>query len=216
MLRSKEDCSILYRIVRSPLSAWLAEHITELRFNHDHLPGYSLWTALVRILPACRDVQHRFDAGPGRMSHSAALKSSLQSITFLLLDNCTFPSFRILLRILADITRLEAITFRNIQWSDDRLLTADAARNTCTGAFSRVRSVKMETCTNNLAVPAWILAATSTRHSFTRRQAAGPAVPAETWTIIEFIQTFLGESTIQSSRFDVKEATLGEPDLSRY
>ncbi|EKM55017.1 uncharacterized protein PHACADRAFT_255319 [Phanerochaete carnosa HHB-10118-sp] len=62
-------------------------------------------------------------------------------------------------------------------------------------------------CTNNIAVPAWILATASTRHSFTRRRMAGPAVPAETWALIELIQTFLDDSELGRSNFYVNRAT---------
>ncbi|EKM61725.1 uncharacterized protein PHACADRAFT_248502, partial [Phanerochaete carnosa HHB-10118-sp] len=58
-----------------------------------------------------------------------------------------------------------------------------------------------------MVVPAWMLAAASTRHSFSRRRTAGPAVPAETCAIIELIRTFFDDSELALSRFDVKEAT---------
>ncbi|EKM59958.1 uncharacterized protein PHACADRAFT_206173 [Phanerochaete carnosa HHB-10118-sp] len=161
--------------------------------------------SLVRILPACRHVGHNFHGDPGRILHSAALKSSLQSITSLELNNCSFPSLRILLRILGHITCLKDVTFAIVKWSDDQLTTADTASNVCTGGFDHIRSVMMRSCTNNTAVPAWILAAASTRHSFARRRTPGPAVPAETWAIIELIQTFLGGSVF-SSEYHVKEA----------
>ncbi|EKM55064.1 uncharacterized protein PHACADRAFT_94695, partial [Phanerochaete carnosa HHB-10118-sp] len=217
LLAGEEDCRILFRIVRSPLSAWLKEHITELRFDHHHLHDHRLWIALVSVLPACRRIEHNFKDDPGRISYSAALKSSLRSITSLTLVNCSFPSPQILLRILADITDLEAVTLVDVKWPDDRLTTAaGTANNVCTGAFSHVRSVTMRRCTNNLVVPAWILAAASTRHSFTRRQPAGLAVPAETRAIIQLIQVFLGDGTISSSEFNTKQATPGEFELSPY
>ncbi|EKM48466.1 uncharacterized protein PHACADRAFT_266342 [Phanerochaete carnosa HHB-10118-sp] len=105
-LITEGDDRTLYGIVRSPLSAWLAEHIAVLHFFKIGPRGYPLWTALLRLLPACRDISHRFGVEPIRvsLSHSAGLKSSLRSITSLTLRNCNFPSLQILLRILADIT----------------------------------------------------------------------------------------------------------------
>lgn len=209
---------MLYRIVRSPLSVWLAEHITGLFFVYIKSPGYPLWTALVRLLPACRTIY--LDSGDKpvcvSLSQSADLKSSLRSITSLILHNFSFPSFRIVLRMLADITYLKEVVFDRVVWSDDGPTTADTARNVCTGAFSHVRSVEMYGCTNNTTVPAWIFAATSTRHSFTRRPAAGQAVPAETWAIIRLIRMFLDNSTLRFSQFDVKEATASELGSSLY
>ncbi|EKM60400.1 uncharacterized protein PHACADRAFT_189534 [Phanerochaete carnosa HHB-10118-sp] len=214
-LQSEEDCRMLYNVVRSPLSAWLVEHITKLLFYRISPPSYPLCTALLRLLPACRHTLHSFSFKSDRvsLSHNAALKSSLRSITSLTLWDCRFPSFRILLRILGDITYLEKVDFLKVEWSDDRLTTAS---NICTGAFSYIRTVKINLCTNNLAVPAWILAATSTRHSFTRRRTAGPAVSAEMWAIIELIQTFLSDSASYNSGFDVKEATTGELNRSLH
>ncbi|EKM48041.1 uncharacterized protein PHACADRAFT_266573, partial [Phanerochaete carnosa HHB-10118-sp] len=202
-LKTEGDDRTLYGIVRSPLSAWLAEHIAVLRFSRIGPRGYPLWTALLRLLPACRNISHDFGGKPVRMllSHSPGLKSSLQSITSLSLYNCTFPSFRTLLRILADITYLKNVYF------------TEAASNVCTGAFSHVCSVQMWSCTNNMAVPAWILAAASTRHSFTRRRAVGP----ETWAIIDLIQTFFkDDGKLGHSKFYIEEATAGELDWSLY
>ncbi|EKM48562.1 uncharacterized protein PHACADRAFT_202660 [Phanerochaete carnosa HHB-10118-sp] len=197
-------------MVRSPLSAWLAEHIIELRFHYIIPLGYPLRTALVRFLPACRHIRHDFHDKPTCMllSHNAALKSSLWSITSLTLINCNFPSFRIVLRVLGDITYLEKVAFWKIKWSNDQLTTADTVSDVCTGAFSHIRSVEMDFCTNNMAVPAWILAAASTQHSFTRRRTPEPTAPAQTWAIIKLFQRFLGDS-MYNSWFDVKEATAG-------
>ncbi|EKM61710.1 uncharacterized protein PHACADRAFT_84292, partial [Phanerochaete carnosa HHB-10118-sp] len=212
ILKSEKDCRMLCGMVRSPLSSWLAEHIIELRFHYIIPPGYPLRTALVRFLPACRHIRHDFHDKPARvlLSHNAALKSSLRSITSLTLINCDFSSFRIVLHVLGDITYLEKVAFWKIKWLDDRLTTADTVSDVCAGAFSHVRSVEMDFCTNNVAVPAWILAAASTQHSFTRS-----AVPAQMWTTIKLFQKFLGDSTY-NSRFDVKEATAGELDRSLY
>lgn len=215
MLRSEQDCRVLYRLLRSPLSAWLADHITELRFSHYRPPNYPLWATLVRLCPACRNVYRYFKNDPGRISHDAALKSSLRDITSLTLFLCSFPSFRIVLRILGDITCLKTVDFRNVKWPDGRLATPDAADNVGTGSFSHIRSIEMQLCTNNTVVPAWILAAASTRHSFTRRRTVGPVVPTETWAIIELIQMFSGNGIIQYAQFDVREATLGGLDSSR-
>ncbi|EKM49208.1 uncharacterized protein PHACADRAFT_265744 [Phanerochaete carnosa HHB-10118-sp] len=57
------------------------------------------------------------------------------------------------------------------------------------------------------SLSAWALAAAGTQHLFTRRQPTGPAIPVETWAVIEFIQTFLGDDTIRFSQFSVEEAT---------
>ncbi|EKM61738.1 uncharacterized protein PHACADRAFT_248537 [Phanerochaete carnosa HHB-10118-sp] len=209
-LITEGDDRTLYGMVRSPLSAWLAEHIAVLHFDRIGPRGYPLWTALLRLLPVCHDVWHDFGGKPVRvsLSHSAGLKSSLRSITSLTLRYCNFPSFRILLRILADITYLEEVDLSGVTWSGDGLTTADAASNVCTGAFSHVRSVIMWNYTNNVAVAAWILAAASTRHSFTRRRTVGPAVPAETWAIIDLIQMFFkDDGELLTVGFDVKEAT---------
>lgn len=144
-----------------------------------------------------------------RVSHSAALKSSLHNTTPLRLCYCHLPSSRHLLRVLADITYLEDIDFIIVTWLGDTITTVDAASNLCNGVFSYVRNNRLRDCTNNMVVPAWILAAASTRHSFTRRRTIGPIVPAETWVIIELMRTFLQESIIAQSQFRVKEATLG-------
>ncbi|EKM58623.1 uncharacterized protein PHACADRAFT_89734 [Phanerochaete carnosa HHB-10118-sp] len=215
-LNSGEDCHILYGILRSPLSAWLAEHVTKLRFGDTCFPDPHLWMTLVRLLPACRGIDTRYQRQftpniiPRRISYSAELKSSLRNITTLKLDNCEFPSLRILLRTLGDITFLEAVHFRNVTWSGDPLLTIDIASNISNGTFRHVRSIILWYCTSGVAVPAWILAAAGTRHSFSRRQTIDLAVPAETWAIIKFMRMFFCDITLRDSLFHVTEATPGE------
>ncbi|EKM58655.1 uncharacterized protein PHACADRAFT_78440, partial [Phanerochaete carnosa HHB-10118-sp] len=210
-LNSEQECRTLYGIVQSLLSAWLAAHITTLICDVSSLPEFPLWMVLVRLLPACRTVWHRTLNPSGPVSHSAALKSSLRNTTSLILSGCHFLSFRILLRILADVTCSEAVSLNNVTWSGSPPTTVDAASSICSGTFSHVRKVGLSNCTNNAAVPAWLLAAASTRHSFTLRRITGPAVPAETWAIIELIQAFLPKNiTIEYSQFSVEEATSGE------
>ncbi|EKM53035.1 uncharacterized protein PHACADRAFT_210776 [Phanerochaete carnosa HHB-10118-sp] len=207
-LWDEEDFRMLYGILRSPLSAWLAEHVATLSFRMNDFPSRPVWTALLRLLPACRCVLHTPDHPSGLVSHSASLKSSLRSITSLDLRHCHFPSFRTLLRVLADITYLETVRLYDVTWSGDAPMAAEAASNICSGSFNHAREVQQVNCTSNLAVAAWILAAASTRYSFARRRTAGPVVPAETWVVIKLIQMFLpSEDTIRYARFDVIEAT---------
>lgn len=214
-LWDEDDSRMLYSILQSPLSAWLAEHVSTLSFRMNHFPSRPLWIALLRLLPACRCVLHTPDFPSGLISHSAGMKSSLRDLTSLDLRYCHFPSFRTLLRVLADITYLEAVRLFDVTWSGDAPVAVEAANNICSGSFSRVREVQQVNCTSNLAVPAWILAAASTQHSFTRRRTAGPAVPAETWAVIELIQMFLpSDDTIKYARFDVIEATQRKTHLS--
>lgn len=212
-LENEEDCRILYGILRSPLSSWLGEHITTLTLYSAYFPNRPLSTALVRLLPTCRIVRvgaRAYSATSERISRSPALKLSLRGVTSLRLFRCHFPSLRTLLRVLGDITYLEVVDLYQITWSGNLPMTAEAASNVCNGTFSHVHEIRLQGCTNNLAIPAWMLAAASTRHLFTRRRTAELAVPAETWAIIELIQMFLGDDTILLSEFYVKEATSGE------
>ncbi|EKM57060.1 uncharacterized protein PHACADRAFT_78615, partial [Phanerochaete carnosa HHB-10118-sp] len=189
-LKNDEDCHTLHSILRSPLSSWLAEYIIKLEFLIDNHFHYPLCTALLRLLPACRAIWHSFNQTSGYVLRSAALKSSLRNLTSPELSNWTFPSFQTLLRVLADITYLKTIEFSLVKWSGDIPTTADAVNNLCSGSFSHVRKIQQFRCTNNAAVPAWILAATSTRHSFTRRRTPRPAVGEEMLAIIKLIQMF--------------------------
>ncbi|EKM53061.1 uncharacterized protein PHACADRAFT_99942 [Phanerochaete carnosa HHB-10118-sp] len=213
-LRSNEDCRTLYSILQPPLSAWLAGHVTALYF-HINNSSNPLCMALLRLLPACRTVWHRFDRIKRCVSRSADLKSSLRNLTSLQLFRWGFRSFRTLLRVLADIPRLETIHFIDVKWSGDTPATIDAANSICSGSFGHVRKIYQDGCTDNMAVPAWILGAASTRHSFTRRRTPGPAVGAETWATINLIRMFLGSgNSISYSSFEVAEAAQGETELS--
>ncbi|EKM58656.1 uncharacterized protein PHACADRAFT_72971, partial [Phanerochaete carnosa HHB-10118-sp] len=218
VLRSEEDCHTLYSIVRSPLSAWLAEHVTTLRFHSTCFPNPPFWMTLVRFLPACWTIDklnHDPLIPPGRISRTAALKSSLKNITCLKLLHCDFPSFRILLRVLGDIIHLESIDFKHVTWKADPLLIIDTVNNVTNGAFSHVNSIQMRSCTDNVAVPAWIFAAISTHHSFSRRQAA-PIAPGETLSLIKFMQNFLGDDMIENSTFDAKDTDAGDSFIDVY
>ena len=92
-------------MLRSSLSAWLAEHIISLTVDYDRSLDHPLWAALVRVVPACHNVSHSFIGDKaGRISYNAALKGSRRNITFLELCQCSFLSVRIALRMLADIS----------------------------------------------------------------------------------------------------------------
>ncbi|EKM53363.1 uncharacterized protein PHACADRAFT_197797 [Phanerochaete carnosa HHB-10118-sp] len=214
-INGEEDCRILYDIVRSPLSGWLAYHVGTLYFDNSWFPGHPFWMILARLLPACHTI-HQLVYDPRDiafrcLSRSAYTKTSIRNITSLALYHCKLPSFSALLRVLGDITYLEVVNLHQVSWPGAPLMAISTTNNVCSGSlistertwlkFSYVRSVEMRDCTNNTAVPTWLLAAASTRHSFTRRRTAGPAVPAETWTTIKFIETFMGDDDIGHSQF---------------
>ncbi|EKM53399.1 uncharacterized protein PHACADRAFT_259755 [Phanerochaete carnosa HHB-10118-sp] len=154
-----------------------------LYFENTWFPSHPLWMTLTRLLPACRTIYQRmhgyYNIPLGHLSHSAALKSSLRGINSFVLFRCSFLSSRTLFRVLGDITHLEAVDLEEVIWSGNPLMTFDTANNICSGTFNSIRLIELQNCTNNLAVPAWFLAAASTHHSFIRRL-AGPAVTVET------------------------------------
>lgn len=216
LLRGEEDCHALYAILSSPLSSWLAGYTTRLSLNFTFFLSRPICTTLLRLLPACRVLRESNtpssrSALPWCIPRSAALKSSLRNIGTLALHGSRFPSFRVLLGILADMVCLEDLKLTNVTWSGDQtIMTGDQANNVCRGAFRHLRSVELWQCTDNLALPTWIMATASTQYTFTRLRTAASAIPADTWALIDLMQKFLLEDRIQWTSFELIEETPGE------
>ncbi|GJE91674.1 hypothetical protein PsYK624_078240 [Phanerochaete sordida] len=209
-LKTVEDCQMLYRIIQSPLSAWLSAHVSALTIHITCFPHPTLWIPLLRLLPACRTI----DASTyvphlplRRMTHSSDVKSALQNITTLKLFHCHFFSFSVLVRVLGDITLLEAIDLSEVTWSGHFPLAAADAHDICSGGFSHLRWVDVASCTNNMAVAAWTLSAASTRHTFTRGRSDDQVFPAVTWAIIDFMCTLLDDEKVRNATFSVTDPT---------
>lgn len=203
-LESADDVRTLVEILSSAVSAWLNSHIVTLTFYGLSF-DYPLSRVLLARAPSCRTV-HLYNGGLGFtpfpiLFHNAELKRALCAVTTLKMSHYSFQSFRDVLRILADISPLEDVQFRKIQWPRESQLTVDAtASNVCTGAFRNIRSVHMLSCTDNLAVPAWIFAATSTRYSFERSPVLS-RVPVQTWALIMLLHASLEHPMIESAKF---------------
>ncbi|GJE87002.1 hypothetical protein PsYK624_030850 [Phanerochaete sordida] len=213
LLRSEEDCRTLYAILNSSLSSWLAAYITRLSVKFTFFLNRPISKTLLCLLPACRVLRENStpsppSALPGCIPRSAALKSSLHNIGTLALHGSRFPSFRVLLGILVDIVHLEDLRLTNVTWSGDpTILTEDQANNLCSGSYRHLRSVELWQCTDNLALPIWIMATASTRCTFTRLRTAAPAMPADTWALIDLMQKLLLEDRIQWTIFEITKET---------
>ncbi|GJE89938.1 C2H2-type zinc finger protein [Phanerochaete sordida] len=203
-LRTAGDVLRLERILRSSVSAWLCGHITGITFS-GHTFSHSLSVTVLQILPLCTFVhalgQHEvhYTFLP-HIQPTAPLRYSLRTVTTLHLSHHRFLSLRHVLRVLASILSLRDVQFREVTWPGSPLSTTEDANNICTGSFLHVRSVHMLSCTDNLVIPAWIFASTSTGHPFVRRAVDAP-LPTETSAVINIVHKLLGDSRIDSARF---------------
>ncbi|GJE89932.1 transcriptional regulator-like protein [Phanerochaete sordida] len=205
-LKTPKDVSELERILRSPVSAWLSGHITGVTFSR-HSFAHPLSTTVVSMLPACTFIHAlgRTDFRP-HIQPTAALRHSLRTVTTFHLSHHRFLSLQHILRILASIQNLREVQFRDVAWSGAPLSTTEGANNICTGSFPHVRSIHMLSCTDNLVIPAWIFASTSTGRPFVRRTIEVP-LPEETSAVINIVHDLLGDTRIDGARFRMAKSS---------
>ncbi|GJE89950.1 hypothetical protein PsYK624_060640 [Phanerochaete sordida] len=209
-LKTSGDVLELERILRSPTSAWLSNHITGITFS-GHAFYLSLSMTVLRMLSNCtfvhasgeHEVHYTFLP---HIQPTAPLRHSLRAVTTLHLSHHRFLSLRHVLRLLASISGLRDVLFREVTWPRALLSTTEGANNICTGSFPHVRSVHMLSCTDNLVIPAWIFASTSTGHLFVRHTAEA-SLPAKTSAVINIVHTLLGDTGIESARFQADADT---------
>lgn len=169
--------------------------------------------SVLRLMHDCRVVEdiptvHNF-CSPGDCSlvRSGYLKGSLYWLTNLRLNNHRVFSFSSLLRIVGGIPHLEHADLLRITWTRSSLSRFTASN--CRAGFCHLRSIRLRDCEDNLSLPAFVFAAASTHHTYTRRPTGELAIPPETSAIIELTRTVFRTDKVTVSYFQVMEATNG-------
>lgn len=173
VLRTSADVHFLLNVIRSPLSGWLAHHITHVEFEHRSIdPMPILWRALSRSLTSvkslavsCKTGYNDEDVPPLFPFVLRPCPSSLEQLTQLHLRRCRFSGFSVLFRMLGALSRLEEIELHRVTWKTPCEFNKPPS---CTAAFQFLRYLRVGHCTQHWPF-AWMFAAATTHRQYSWR-----------------------------------------------
>lgn len=196
-LQTPEDVQFLLKILRSPMSGWLREHIAELTVHFFRSAPYnavSLQAAkdVLRLTPSIGCVNwYTMQCSELSPWRERPFFRALTSVRVLLLQNAWFPSLSGLFRLVGSMDELRNIDVRDVKW-DTTTVDADPWQMppSCRAAFKNIEDVFWHRCTDNRAI-GWVHAARSVRRGYTMRRGEEEVVPnVDVVAIVQLIYTF--------------------------